>query len=181
MAFCPNCGASVEGRFCAKCGAQVPAGAPAAAPATGPAPGPEQSYAPPPPPQQPQYQQQYGQPQYAAPAASGLQDNVAGALCYLATFITGIIFLVIAPYNQNKFIRFHAFQAIFFAVAWFVFWIALTVVSMVLPWSVSAMLGLVSMLVWLASVGLWILLMVKAYQGQKFKLPVIGDMAEKQA
>jgi uncharacterized membrane protein len=70
----------------------------------------------------------------AAPAVanSGLQANTAGALAYLAGIITGIIFLVIDPYKSDRFVRFHAFQSIFFNVAWIALWIAWTIVGLVL-------------------------------------------------
>jgi uncharacterized membrane protein len=155
----------------------MPAGAP---PSSGPAdPGPQQAYGA----QQAYSQPQYGQQSYAPPPAqaAGLQDNLAGALCYLGSFITGIIFLAIAPYNQNRFIRFHAFQSIFFAVAWFAFWMANMILTMILPWSLTVVLSMLGLVVWLGGFVLWIVLMLKAYQGQRFKLPIIGDMAEKQA
>jgi len=155
MAFCPNCGAAVEGRFCAKCGAQVSA---AATPGSGAA-----------------------NTTFAAPAAAGLTDNVAGALCYALGLITGILFLVLAPYNQSKFVRFHAFQAIFFHLAWIVFWVAETAIGLVLPWSLHVVVSLLALLIFLAGIACWIMLLVKAYQGERFKLPVIGDLAEKQA
>jgi uncharacterized membrane protein len=111
----------------------------------------------------------------APSAAGGLAENAACALCYLFGFITGILFLVLAPYNQNKTVRFHAFQSIFLHVAFIVFWI---VAGMILPWSVSLIL---SPLIGLGGLVLWILMMWKAYQNQKVKLPFIGDLAEKQA
>ena len=136
MAFCPSCGSTIEGSYCAKCGIPAPGG---------------------------------------QPAAGGLAENTACALCYLFGFITGILFLVLAPYNQNKTVRFHAFQSIFLHIVFIIFWI---VVGMILPFSVSLIL---SPLIGLAGLVLWILLMWKTYQGQKVKLPVIGDLAEKQA
>src|ERR1700744_2465753 len=68
----------------------------------------------------------------AAPVASDIQPNVAGALAYLAGLITGIIFLVIDPYKSDRFVRFHAFQSILFNVAWIALWIVWTMVGMVL-------------------------------------------------
>jgi uncharacterized membrane protein len=115
-----------------------------------------------------------------SPAAvgGGLTDNVAGMLAYV-TIIPAIIFLVMAPYNRSRFVRFHAFQSIFFAVAWTVLWIALTIVGMM------PVLGWATIIVWpllgLGGLIVWIILLLKANQGQMFKLPVIGDMAEKQA
>lgn len=149
--FCPNCGANVEGRFCAKCGTAV--GAPADAP---------------PPP---------GAHPYSAGAA-GMTDNVAGALCYVLTIITGILFLVLAPYNRNKFVRFHAFQSIFFWVAWMLAWVAAGLLAVILP---GFVMGIFWTLLPLVGFGIYILLIVKAYQNERFKLPIIGDLAEKQA
>ena len=107
-----------------------------------------------------------------------MTDNVAGMLAYV-TFIPAIIFLVVVPYNRNRFIRFHSFQNIFFHVAWIALWIALSIVGM-LPF-----LGWASVLIWpivgLAGFVVWLVLLLKAYQGQMFKLPIIGDIAEKQA
>jgi uncharacterized membrane protein len=105
---------------------------------------------------------------------------MAGALAYLFTVITGILFLVLEPYNRNKFVRFHAFQSIFFFAAWMAFWIIMTVVTIVLPYWLTFMMGLVSLVIWLGGIAVWILLMVKAYNNERFKLPVIGDLAEKQ-
>lgn len=102
--------------------------------------------------------------------SNGLDENLAGLLCYLFGFITGIIFLLIE--KDNRFVRFHALQSIFTFAALFV-------VSMVI--NVIPLLGLlVSILLMPVSLILWIVLMVKAYQGKWFKLPVIGDLAEKQ-
>jgi uncharacterized membrane protein len=103
---------------------------------------------------------------------------MAGALAYV-TIIPAIVFLVLEPYNKNRFIRFHSFQCIFFAVAWTVLWIALATIGHipVLGWATLLLWPLIS----LAGLVIWIILVLKAYQGQMFKLPVIGDMAEKQA
>lgn len=101
---------------------------------------------------------------------SGLDQNVAGLLCYLGGFITGIIFLIIE--KENRFVRFHAMQSIFTFAAIFV-------ISMVI--NVIPLLGLlVSILLAPLSMILWIVLMVKAYQGKWFKLPFVGELAEKQ-
>jgi len=113
--------------------------------------------------------------------AAGLTDNVAGALCYVLGVITGIVFLVLAPYNQNKFVRFHAFQAIFFHLAFVALMIARIIVGTILPFSLDVIASLLGLIIWLAGVAIWVLLLVKAYQGERFKLPVIGDLAETQA
>jgi len=113
----------------------------------------------------------------ATTAGGGLTDNMAGALAYV-TIIPAIVFLVLEPYNKKRFIRFHSFQCLFFAVAWTVLWIALRFVAQIpfLGWATIVLWPLVS----LAGLIIWIILVMKAYQGQTFKLPVIGDMAEKQ-
>lgn len=101
--------------------------------------------------------------------ASGLDANVAGALAYALGWITGVVFLLTEP--QNRFVRFHALQStIVFG--------ALSVVCVLLQ-----MIPLLGMLVVVfllipASAVLWLVLMFKAYQGERFKLPVAGDMAE---
>jgi len=106
---------------------------------------------------------------------------VAGALCYLLGVVTGVLFLVLAPFNQNKFVRFHAFQSIFFWLSWIALFIVETIISFVLPAMLSILLGLFTMLIWLGGLGVWVFLMYKAYNNEKFKLPIIGDLAEKQA
>ena len=174
MAFCSKCGAEVQGRFCAKCGTPMATAEAAGESAAGTAPG-AQPYG-----AQGQYAPPGAQP-YSQQQSGGLTDNMAAAHCYLLTVITGILFLVLAPYNQNKFVRFHAFQSIFFFAAWMAFWILMTIVTVILPSMLSALLWMLSMVVWLGGMALWIILMVKAYNNERFKLPVIGDLAEKQA
>jgi uncharacterized membrane protein len=116
-------------------------------------------------------------------AASGLADNVAGMLAYI-TFIPAIIFLVTAPYNQSRFIRFHSFQCLFMYVAAIACWVGLAILSMVLAF-IPILGHILAFLLWMAlSVGFfvaWIICLLKANQGQMYKLPVIGDLAEKQA
>ncbi|MBI1897225.1 MAG: DUF4870 domain-containing protein [Acidobacteria bacterium] len=114
-----------------------------------------------------------------------MTENVAGALCYLLGFITGILFLVLEPHNRNPFVRFHAFQSIFFNIAWFVFWIAFSIVEMiiftVLPSLIGLLTSLLSLVIGLGGIALWVFLMYKAYNHERFKLPLVGDLAEKQA
>jgi len=114
----------------------------------------------------------------AVPAGAGLADNVAGALAYV-TIIPAIVFLVMEPFNRKRFIRFHAFQCLFFAVAWTVLWIGLSLIAHIpfLGWATLIIWPLVS----LVGFVIWLVLVLKAYQGQMFKLPVIGDMSEQQA
>jgi uncharacterized membrane protein len=116
-----------------------------------------------------------------------MQDNVAGTLAYVLGFITGIIFLVLEPYNRNRVVRFHAFQAIYFSGGLFAIHIALMILSslfMVIPgmgFLMSGLFGIVSLLVSLGGLVLWIVLLVKTYGGSKMVLPIIGPLAEKQA
>jgi uncharacterized membrane protein len=163
MAFCPNCGAQVTGTFCPNCGTNVSAASASGAAGTsgigaGTA---GAGYVPP------------GSPQPIA-TAPGMTENVAGALCYLAGFITGIIFLVIAPYNQNRFVRFHAFQAIIGHVALIVLWIVFIFITHGFGFILYPLFGLGVFV-------LWLYMMYSAYNNKKVKLPVIGDIAEKQA
>lgn len=112
------------------------------------------------------------------PVASGMTDNVAGMLAYV-TFIPAIIFLVTAPYNQSRFVRFHSYQSIFFSVAVFAIQVVLSIATVV-PFLIL-ITGPLHLLVFLGALVLWIILLLKANQGQMFKLPIIGDLAEKQA
>ena len=182
MAFCANCGAQVQGAFCMRCGTPVASGAPQQQQ-------PPQQQPPYPQQQQPYGQQQppYGQPQYGqpAPAAGGMEDNVASALCYLLGLITGVLFLVLEPYNKNKMVRFHAFQSIFFNLGAIVVNIAFSIVVSImrhlLPFGMWTLFTLLSLGLSLAMLGAWAFLMYKAYNREMFKIPVIGDLAEKQA
>lgn len=157
MPFCPNCGTSVQGRFCPNCGTAVDA---AAASSTGAGAGPA--------------------------VEPGLPANVAGALCYLpfVGFFLAILFLVIAPYNQNKSVRFNAFQSLFYHVALAAIWIAFTIVASVFA-TVPFIGWVVSVLLWgalsIAVLVCWLFLMWRAYNNDPWVLPVIGPMAQKQA
>jgi len=117
----------------------------------------------------------------AGSGGSGLAPNVASLLCYLCSFITGIIFLLIE--KDNKEVRFHAWQSIFLGAAYFVVYIALTILSIIMGMMSAALatiFGLFGILAWLAFFILTIVCMVRAYQGQRWKVPYIGDIAEKQ-
>jgi uncharacterized membrane protein len=116
MAFCPNCGTSVDGRFCAKCGASVAqdAGAPIGAPSS--------------------------TPPISGSTSSGMSDNVAAALAYIS--IVGIIFLLIEPYNRNKTVRFHALQGLLLAATSIVTYIVMSVIASVF-WGLLFLMPLV--------------------------------------
>lgn len=108
--------------------------------------------------------------QATASAGSGLPENVAGALSYLLGPITGVLFLVLE--KENKFVRFHAMQSLITFGGLFVVSILLGMVPL-LGWLVGRVLNLVEILI-------WVVLLVKAYQGERYKLPYIGEIAEKQ-
>ena len=113
-----------------------------------------------------------------------MTDNVAGALCYLFTVITGILFLVLEPYNRNKNIRFHAFQAIFFGISTMIMWVVLLVLSAVLHVIpvVGPLISLLLMFVlWIGVLVVWLMLMFKTFNNQRMVLPIIGPLAEKQS
>ncbi len=101
--------------------------------------------------------------------STGLNENVAGLLCYVLGWISGVVFILIEP--ENKFVRFHAIQSI-------VTFGVLNVVGFILNW-IPVIGGFVSWAVSVLGFILWIVLMVKAYQGTKYKLPWAGDFAEK--
>jgi len=103
--------------------------------------------------------------------STGMQPNVAALLSYLVGFITGIIFYIIE--KENKFVRFHAMQSIITFGALFVLQIVLGFIP-IIGWTLMPIVSIASLI-------LWILLMIKAYQGESFKLPIAGDIAEKQA
>jgi len=109
---------------------------------------------------------------------------MAGALCYLFGFITGILFLVLAPYNQNREVRFHAFQSIFLNIAWVVIWIAVAFVTLAfrfIPFLGIFISAVLHFTVGLGGFILWLYMMFKTYNGEKIVLPVVGPMAGKQA
>ncbi len=112
-----------------------------------------------------------------------LPENIAGVLAYF-TFVPAIIFLVLDPYNKNRFVRFHSVQCLLLWAASGLFAIALklaSVVLLIIPVLGPLLVYLVSTVVVLAAVVIWVVLVVKAFQGEMFKLPVLGDFAAQQA
>ncbi len=104
-------------------------------------------------------------------SSTGLAANVAGLLCYVLGWISGLVFILIE--RESKFVRFHAIQSIY------VFG-TLTIANIILGWIpiIGSVLGwLISVLAFI----LWIILMIKAYQGTMYKLPWVGNLAEKRA
>jgi len=110
-----------------------------------------------------------------------LRENVAGALAYV-TFVPAIIFLRIKPFKRNHFVRFHSWQSIFLLIAGVVIGVAMKVIFSILTLipRVGYLFGwLTVLLVSLAWAFVWLVVLVKALQGELFKLPIIGDFAEK--
>jgi len=102
--------------------------------------------------------------------ALGIDENVEAVLCYILTWVTGIIFLVLE--KENKFVRFHAMQSLVFFVALFIFGIVVQVIPI---------LGaILSFLITPIGIIMWLFLMYKAYQGERYKLPYAGKFAEEQ-
>jgi uncharacterized membrane protein len=110
--------------------------------------------------------------------STGIQANVAGLLCYVLGWITGLVFFLIE--KENKFVRFHALQSMIVFGALFILQIVvgmfLGVLAMI---HLGILIPLFNGLVALVSLVLWVVLMIKAYQGEKYKLPIAGDIAEK--
>src|ERR1700723_52714 len=158
MAFCAKCGADAGGAaFCPKCGAPQTAAAPGGPGGAG------------------------GVPVTTSSGDTGLAENVAGLLCYVAGWVTGLIFYLI---DKRPFVRFHAAQSLVLFGGIVVAYILLGMIaaaSIFGGWMLTLMSFLIYGVLGIGSFILWVLCMVKAYQGQKFKLPVIGDLAEKMA
>jgi len=166
MAFCKACGQDAgDATFCPKCGAaqgpaqSVPVGAaPSAAVAA------------------------LGAPAAAFPTA-GIEENIAGLICYVFGWVSGLIFLLI---DKRPFVKFHGAQSIALNICFVAIWILYIIFSFFVT-MVSAMLhmpiGFISFfllpVIGLAFLATWIFVMFKAYSHEKFKLPVIGNMVEK--
>jgi uncharacterized membrane protein len=159
---CPVCHNEVgsETAFCNHCGAPLAAATAGAGAATPP----------------PAYAVQ------AAPASSGLSETAAGAIAYL-TIIPAIIFLVLEPYNKMPFVKFHSWQSIGLGVAAFLLQVLVTIVEMVVHFipGIVFLFMLVHLALGFGLFLVWLFVIFKASKGEWYKLPVIGDFAEKQA
>jgi uncharacterized membrane protein len=176
-AFCNHCGAALSGVPPSGESAQPPT--PAYEPVQPPAYAPVASsgYVPPPP------GSGYVPPQGAAPvSAGGLSENSAAAIAYL-TFIPAIIFLVLEPYNKMPLVRFHSIQCLALCVVAFVLHIGVMIVAIALHiiplmWILTSLLHVaVTLVIFLA----WLIAIIKASKGEWYKLPIIGNFAEKTA
>jgi uncharacterized membrane protein len=107
-------------------------------------------------------------PQHTEKTSTGFDANVAAALSYLVGFVTGIIFLLVE--KDNRFVRFHAMQStlVFAGI------VAIDILLQIVP--ILGALVVIFVVIPLSAV-LWLLLMFKAYQGEEFKLPLVGQMA----
>jgi uncharacterized membrane protein len=145
MPHCPRCGTVVADNagFCPNCGAAQPSAT--SAPAIPPEPG-----------------------SVAATGTSGMSENVAGLLCYVLGWVTGLIFFLI---DKRPFVRFHATQSIVVFGGLTVIRIALTVLAGGVGFGLSVLISLVGIV-------LWILLMVKAFQGERYRVPIAADLAD---
>jgi uncharacterized membrane protein len=129
----------------------------------------------PPPPQ--------GPPPIPPTVGGGLTINSAAALSYL-TFIPAVIFLVVEPYNRSPFVRFNAFQCIFLTVVDFVGSIAFMVAALLLGhvfFLFGMLVHVVSLVFYLGVFIFWLIAILKASKGEWYKIPLIGDLAMKQA
>jgi uncharacterized membrane protein len=123
-------------------------------------------------------------PAIAPSAGTGLTRNIAGALAYSLGIVTGVLFLMLEPYRTDRFVRFHAFQSIFyfvFAVAFSVAWsIAVGILMHISGWVLVVAFPL-RMIIRLGMFGLWLYLMFQAYNDRDFRIPILGAIASKQA
>jgi uncharacterized membrane protein len=103
-------------------------------------------------------------------SSTGLDENVAGFLCYLFGFITGIVFLVVE--RESSFVKFHAMQST-------ITFLSLFIISMIIGW--IPILGLLVYPIWILSLILWLILMIKALRGERYLLPIVGKMAEEKS
>jgi uncharacterized membrane protein len=124
---------------------------------------------------------------YVTPPGRGnvgvFPEKIAGGLAYL-TFIPAVVLLLLQPYNKNRFVRFHALQCLWFWAAGVVLGIAIKLVSLILfiiPALGPLLVTLLAAVLLLGIFVIWVVLLVKALGGEAFKLPWIGDLAERQA
>lgn len=161
MAFCSNCGSAIGdgSSFCGSCGRPVN---------SSPAPG----------------SQVVAMSNQPASGTTGLTSNVAGALAYILGLISGIVFLVLEPYKNDRFVRFHAMQSILYSAACVVFAILWGILWAIVG-SISGYLFMIAipirLLISLAMFLFWLFLIYQAYSQREYRIPIIGEIAAKQA
>lgn len=109
---------------------------------------------------------------------AGKQTKPIAALTYLLGFVSGIIFLYLEPYNQDEFIRFHAKQSIGFSVAVFALWIVFSVFISILPRPLGTVLNAILTLIDIGLAVFWLILMYKAYNGERYRIPELADIVD---
>ena len=110
----------------------------------------------------------------------GMSNNAAGAIAYF-TFIPAIIFLLVPPYNTNPYVRFHAWQSLMLNVSVVLISILLSFVLVIFLIFDAELLVVFKNLVWLGWFVLWLMCVLKAMNGQRFRIPVLGSVAERQS
>jgi uncharacterized membrane protein len=158
---CKNCGRELSeaARFCPTCGTDIPQAQPA------------------PPPDAPESAARLATPvraidQNSSNSTNPLPDNIAGMLAYFV--LPAVVFLVIRPFNRNRFVRFHSLQCLLTVAALIILQLALALFAKAIPLFILPMYGLL----FLAELTLWLLLLFKSYQHEEFVLPVIGRFAQ---
>lgn len=123
-----------------------------------------------------------GSPGPSGMPTSGLAPNIAGLLCYICTPITGIVFLLIE--KENRDVIFHAWQSLIFGIAYIALIVAIEILAAIMGFIASVLgiiVGFFVPLVVLAAFIIWIVCLIKAYQGERWRIPLIGDFAAKKA
>ena len=121
-------------------------------------------------------------PPAAGQTSTGLDPKLAGLLCYILGIITGLIFFLIE--KSNDVVRFHAAQSIVFSGSVIVLWIVLAILGMIIAtisWTLGSLYSILTLVVWLGLFVVWVILLIKGYSGTKWKLPFLGDIAERMA
>lgn len=117
--------------------------------------------------------------------SSGITPNVAGALSYLFGVVSATVFLLLDPYKQDRSVRFHCLQSIFFCLVWLGLWIVWMTFTGIFEAITGGFLAVmiipVDCLLTLAGIALWGFLILRAYSGQPYKVPFLGNLAEQQA
>lgn len=111
---------------------------------------------------------------------TGLSDNAAGAIAYM-TFVPAIVFLLIPPYNQNRYVRFHAWQSLLLNASAIAISLLLSFVLVIFLVFQADLLVVFKRMVWVGWFVLWLICVVKALNGERFRIPILGALAEKQA
>ncbi len=110
-----------------------------------------------------------------------MPDHAASALSYVLGPISGVFFLTLEPYSRKREVRFHAWQSILFGSLAFAIFLAGPLLSFFVPMTMLAVIGFAELALLMASLVVWMILMYRAYVGERWVLPVIGPMADRKA